>query len=83
VGSKTYDGVRFQVYPGDHLPPHVHGFYAELEVIVDLVDGVAKLSSRADPIDPPNGKRSDVTHVLKTAAKYADVLVELWRVARG
>ena len=83
MGSKTFDGVRFQAYPGDHLPPHVHGFYAGIEVIVDLVDGEAKLSSRTDPIDPPNAKRSDVNHVLRTAAKNANVLVELWRVARG
>jgi len=48
-----------------------------------LVDGEAKLSSRTDPIDPPNAKRSDVNHVLRTAAKNANVLVELWRVARG
>lgn len=36
MGSKTYDGVRFMVYPLDHPPPHVHGFYAEVEVILEL-----------------------------------------------
>jgi hypothetical protein len=28
VGSKTFDGVWFMAYTKDHLPPHVHAFYA-------------------------------------------------------
>jgi hypothetical protein len=37
VGSKTFDGVRFMVYVADHSPRHVHGFLAEVSVIVDLL----------------------------------------------
>jgi len=36
MGSLRFDGIRFMVYTMDHAPRHVHGFYAELEVIVDL-----------------------------------------------
>jgi hypothetical protein len=36
AGSKTCDGVRFVAYPKDHPPPHVHGSYAETEVILEL-----------------------------------------------
>jgi hypothetical protein len=39
MGSIRFDGVRFVVYTMDHEPRHVHGFYAEVEVIVDLRTG--------------------------------------------
>ncbi len=83
MGSKTFDGVRFAAFTYDHLPPHVHGYYAEVRVIVQLVDGTARLSFRRDAILPRSGKRSDVNHVLRTATKYQAELMELWRVARG
>jgi hypothetical protein len=75
--------VRFAAYTRDHLPPHVHGFYAGIEVIVDIEDGVVRLSRRKDAIDPRGAKRSDVNHVLTTATRYANEMVELWRKARG
>jgi hypothetical protein len=83
VGSKTFDGVRFSAYPLDHLPRHVHGFYAGVEVIVELGNGVVRLAERPDAISPAGAKRSDVNHILRTARKNADGLVELWRSARG
>ena len=83
MGSKTYSGVRFQAYPDDHVPPHVHRFYAGVEVIVDLVDGFAELSHRPKPVRPRNAKQSDVNHILRTATQYADELLEIWRIARG
>jgi hypothetical protein len=36
MGSIRFDGVRFTAYTMDHAPRHVHAFYAEIEVIVDL-----------------------------------------------
>lgn len=84
VGSKTYDGVRFSVYPHDHLPPHVHGMTAGAVVIVDLLpDGEVTLSSRKDAIDPANAKRSDVAKVLKTAGRHVDELIALWEKTHG
>jgi hypothetical protein len=79
VGSKTFDGVWFGCYSDDHPPPHVHGKYAGVEVLVELVDGEVRLALRAKPIRPANGKRSDVNHILRTAEKHADELMELWR----
>jgi len=83
VGSKTFDGVWFAAWSDDHLPPHVHGYYAGVEVLVELVEGKTRLADRSDPISPGNAKRSDVRRILKTARKHADELAELWRVARG
>jgi hypothetical protein len=44
-------GVRFKLYPEDHLPRHAHGLYAGIEVIVDLgADGTVTLADREDAI---------------------------------
>ena len=83
MGSKTFDGVRFAAYTDDHLPPHVHGFYAGIEAIVELLisERAVRLSPRKDNVTPRNGKRSDVNHILRTAAKHFDELVALWEAA--
>lgn len=81
MGSKTFDGVRFSAFSHDHPPPHVHGYYAGIAVIVELDEGKrqARLAERRDHIVPSNGKRSDVNHVLTTAAKYFDEVLRLWK----
>jgi len=83
VGSKTFDGVWFIAYPNDHLPPHVHGFYAEAEVLVELVDGTVRRALRDDAVRPADAKRPDVKKILRVAAQHAEDLAELWRMARG
>jgi len=58
MGSIRFDGVRFVVYTMDHEPRHVHGFYAEVEVIVDLrADGKISLADRTDAIRPSNASK--------------------------
>lgn len=84
MGSIRFDGVRFVAYTMDHEPRHVHGFYAEVEVIANLrPDGNVSLADRADAIRPGNGSKSDVRHVLTTAAKHFDELVYLWEKQHG
>jgi hypothetical protein len=84
MGSIRVDGVRFVVYTMDHEPRHVHGFYAEIEVIVDLLrDGSVSLAGRNDAIRPANGSKSDVRHVLQVAARHFDELVLLWEKHHG
>jgi len=84
VGSKTFDGVWFLSFSHDHLPPHVHGRYGSVQVIVDLLpdDKVAR-SSRWDAVTPSNGKRSDVRRILNMAAEHAAELRELWEKTHG
>jgi hypothetical protein len=84
MGSVRFDGVRFTAYTMDHEPRHVHGFYAEVEVIADLcLDGSVSLANRTDAIRPGNGSKSDVRHVLATAAAHFDELVALWEKHHG
>lgn len=84
MGSVWFNGVRFVAYTMDHEPRHVHGFYAEVEVIVDLrADGNVSLANRTDAIRPNNGGKSDVRHVLVTAAGHFDELVSLWEKYHG
>jgi hypothetical protein len=84
MGSIRFSGVRFAAYTMDHEPRHVHGFYADVEVIVDLrLDGKVSLANRSDALRPSNGSKSDVRHVLTTAAKHFDELVFLWEKHHG
>jgi hypothetical protein len=84
MGSLRFDGVRFAAYTMDHEPRHVHGFYADVEVIVDLrPDGKVSLANRTDAIRPSNASKSDVRHVLTVAAGHFDELVILWEKHHG
>jgi hypothetical protein len=68
----------------DHEPRHVHGFYAEIEAIVDLRrDGTVALANRSDAVRPSNGSKADVRHVLTVAARHFDELVSLWEKHHG
>ena len=84
MGSIRLEGIRFTVYTMDHEPRHVHGFYGEVEVIADLLpDGRVALACRNDAIRPGNGSAADIRHILKTAAKHFEALVELWEKHHG
>ena len=79
MGSIRFNGVRFAAYSMDHEPRHVHGFYADVEVIVDLrADGNVSLANRTDAVRPGSGSKSDVRHVLTVASGHFDELVFLW-----
>jgi hypothetical protein len=82
VGSKTFDGVWFEAYSADHPPPHVHGEYAGVEVIVELTAFGVRLSPRRTAVKPRGAKQSDVNRILRTADKYRKELGELWNAAR-
>ena len=84
MGSIRLDGIRFTAYSMDHAPRHVHAFYAEIEVIVDLrPDGKVSLAGRTDAIRPGNASKSDVRHVLMAAAGHFEELVTLWEKHHG
>ena len=84
MGSIRLSGVRFAAFTMDHAPRHVHGFYADIEVIVDLrPDGKVSLANRTDAIRPSNASKSDVRHVLTVAAGHFDELVFLWEKHHG
>jgi hypothetical protein len=77
--------VRFAAYTDDHLPPHVHGFYAGAEVIMDLLfkEKKVRLARRSDNIKPANAKKSDVKRVRKAAKDHVIELIKLWKDARA
>jgi hypothetical protein len=86
VGSIRLDGVRFFAYPQDHEPPHVHGFYAETEAIVELRGNPVneiELADRTDRVRPGNARQSDVKHIVRVAAAHLPELLELWRQAHA
>lgn len=84
MGSKTFDGVRFAAYTDDHPPAHVHGFYAGVEVILELVFSNKKirLAQRKARIIPATAKRSDVNYIIKVAKANSREIHKLWRAAQ-
>lgn len=63
---------------------HVHGFLAEVEVIVDLhLTGAVALADRKDAVRTANARRSDVKKILKAAALHFEELVALWEGIHG
>ena len=83
MGSKTFDGVWFSSYSDDHPPPHVHGRYAETEVILELGLDEVGFAHRRDNIRPRNAKMSDVKKIMTVAAKHRDELQALWEATHG
>jgi hypothetical protein len=73
-------GVLLKVYLQDHGPRiHVHGFYDEIEVIIDLrPDRTVGESRRRDAIKG-HAKLSDVRKILNAAAEKFDELVAKWK----
>lgn len=84
MGSKRYNGVRFQCYSHDHLPPHVHAFYNRIEVILELRDdGALALMDRLDAISPKDAPRGYVRYIRRVAEAHYDVLIALWEEIHG
>jgi hypothetical protein len=55
----------------DHEPRYVHGFYAEMGVIVDLLqNGNVGLAVRKDAVRPGNASKSDIRHALNVATAF-------------
>lgn len=64
VSSLRTGGVKFVVYPQDHIPRHVHAFCGEAEVIIELGAAGVSLALRHDAIRPVNAKRGDIKKAL-------------------
>jgi hypothetical protein len=84
VGSKTFAGVWFAAYSDDHPPPHAHGQYAGVRVVVDLLaDRKLRQFIRWNAVTPQNGKRSGVRHVLEIARQHGDEVMALWKATHA
>jgi hypothetical protein len=79
MGTIRVRGVRLRIYPKDHKPLHVHGYYGEAFVVVEVrTDGTVMLAARGARVIPRNAKRSDVQKIVKAAAEAADEIVAEW-----
>lgn len=84
MGSILFDGVTFRAYPEDHEPPHVHGRYQDIVVIVELAEGRrVRLADRNDAVRPADAKTNQVRHVLRVAGEHFDELMEKWEAAHA
>lgn len=84
MGSYRFDGVTFRVYPEDHDPPHVHGRYQGVVVILELGnDRRVRLAERWDAIQPSDAKKNHRRHMFNVANAHFDDLMELWEEAHA
>jgi len=75
VGMAVEGGVKFDVYPNDHPPPHVH--------IVLKADLSFEMRLRLDNAEPmndkiPNGWAKRINHWQAVVVKHNLVLIEWW-----
>lgn len=85
MGTLRFDGVWFAIYSHDHPPPHAHGIYGKIPVIVDFdssTRGVTQ-STRKNAIQPSNASRADVKHILTIATAHYDELKSMWEATHG
>jgi Domain of unknown function (DUF4160) len=76
--TKYVGGVRFVLYPQDHVPRHAHALTGDTEIIIDLrPDRSVALADRDDAVRG-KAKKSDIQKVLRAAAEHFDILVAAW-----
>ncbi len=51
-----------------------------LELLIEREE--VRLAGRRDRIRPARAKRSDVSHILRTAERYLNEIVKLWESAQ-
>ena len=82
MGSLRFDRVRFSIFVDDRPPPHAHGFYGSVSVVVEFGDpeniGVCRGSTY-----PRNAKRSHVRKIVDTAVEHYSDLKGLWEATHG
>ena len=70
--------ARYHVYPKDHLPIHANARVGSGEVIVEIRDGTAILSTHhRNPIVGWVTRRA-VESVLEEATELSELIVALW-----
>ena len=69
-------GLRFVVYPNDHLPAHVHVFGPGWAVVVNLHG--PEVREVVGPCGRPDARR-----VLDLAAEHGSALRDAWRRFHG
>ncbi len=73
------DGFDMMIYTRDHPPPHVHGWKAEAEVIVNLGDEQTKPWVRGN-----NGaSQKNERKALRIVSEHQDFLLQEWERIHG
>jgi hypothetical protein len=85
VGSAQFGQVLYEAISGDHASarlPHLHAYIGSGEAVIELDDGVVRLSvAHGAPI---RGylKKSELRRIIHGAVDNYDALLELWRMSQ-
>ena len=66
----------------DHHPPHAHGFYGSVSVVVEFGDS-ENIGVRGGSVQPPNAKRNQIRKIVDTAVEHYPELIKMWEATHG
>jgi hypothetical protein len=80
MGSKTIQGIRFNVYPNDHDPPHVDAEIDGMKMKIFFGSG-----TKPPEIGPTNPriKRNDANRAFRIFLDNEDALKTLYKEVHG
>jgi len=61
-------GIRFQIWPNDHTPPHVHAYFKDEDILINL-----KTAEFLTP--PPAGQGRKI---MKIFLEHRATLLQIW-----
>jgi Domain of unknown function (DUF4160) len=73
------EGLRFVIWPNDHVPAHVHAFSAEAEATIEL----GKEGEYPRLIYNRRMKRADLAKALRAVFENRKMLTEKWSEIHG
>jgi hypothetical protein len=85
VGSAKFGEVLYEAISGDHAGariPHIHAYIGSGEAIIELDNGVVRLSLAHGAPIRGNLKKSELRRIIVGAVDNYDALLELWRVSQ-
>jgi hypothetical protein len=85
VGSAQFGQVLYAAISGDHVGaqlPHVHAYIGCGEAVIELDNGVVRLSTAHG--EPIRGylKKNELRRIIRGAVDNYDALLELWRLSQ-
>jgi hypothetical protein len=70
-----HNGIRVDIYPGDHVPPHVHVYGGGGQAVISI-DGLKVRDVR-------EMRPADVARARRLVAEHREMLLRAWREWNG
>jgi len=75
-------GLRFVIWPNDHIPPHLHVFSADAEATI-LLGEPGEPGGYPGLLENRRMGRRDVARALETVLEHQSMFLRRWREIHG